>query len=308
MVNTYFKFCCIAQWRKYLFHYDEPLFRPPSEAESLIIQATIGCSYNKCLFCPMYKSKIFRAKSFDEISKEIDILSSFTETRRIFIADGDALTLQTALLVKIFTKLKNTFPKLRRISLYGNTGNILQKSDSELKQLSESGLSIIYLGLESGSNIILNKFIKGVSQKNHGDAVNRTQNCGINISATIITGLGGKEYWKEHIEQSAKLVNFSSPRYLSTLTLMIDPKLGERFTSSFESGFTPQDNTGILKEEKLLINLIDSKKRIIFRSNHASNILPLSGILPRDKERLLQEIDTALTKGTGIRPFRIRGQ
>jgi len=289
-----------------LIDYDEPLFRPPSEAESLIIQATLGCSYNKCTFCSMYKSKKYTEKSFETIASEIDFLSSFSETRRVFIADGDAFALKTDHLLKIFAKLKNTFPKLRRISLYGNTGNILQKSDSELKELSEGGLSIIYLGFESGSDIILNKINKGVSQKEHADAVNRVQNCRIDISATIITGLGGKELWKEHIEQSSELINLSSPKYLSTLSLMIDPGLKNVFIASFKSGFTPQTDTEILEEEKLLISLINTQKRIIFRSNHASNILPLSGILPRDKEKLIGQIDQALIDGSGIRPAWMR--
>lgn len=254
----------------------------------------------------MYKSKKYREKSCKSIAEEIDTLSSFSQTRRVFIADGDAFALKTDHLLKIFRKLKDTFPKLRRISLYGNTGNILQKSNSELIQLSECGLSIIYLGFESGSDLILNKVNKGVSQKEHAEAVNRTQNCGIDISATIITGLGGKEHWREHIEPSAELVNISSPKYLSTLSLMIDPGAKKRFTAPFEEGFTPQDDTGILYEEKLLISLINSPKRIIFRSNHASNILPLSGILPRDKEKLIGQIDKALVDGSGIRPAWMR--
>jgi len=289
-----------------LIDYDEPLFRPPSEAESLIIQATLGCSYNKCTFCSMYKSKKYTEKSFETIASEIDFLSSFSETKRVFIADGDAFALKTDQLLKIFAKLKDTFPKLRRISLYGNTGNIVQKSNSELKELSEGGLSIIYLGFESGSDKILNIINKGVSKKEHSDAVNKAQNCGIDISATIITGLGGKELWKEHIEQSAELVNLGSPKYLSTLSLMMEPEAIEKFKSGFKSGFTPQNDEGILQEEKLLINLINSPKRIIFRSNHASNVLPLSGILPRDKEKLIGQINQALNNGSGIRPAWIR--
>lgn len=254
----------------------------------------------------MYKNKKYRAKSFDDISKEINFLSAYTETRRVFIADGDALALETSLLLKIFKKLKDTFPKLRRISLYGNTGNILQKSDSELKKLSEGGLSIIYLGFESGSDKILNIINKGVSKIEHADAVNRAQNNGIDISATLITGLGGTDLWKEHIEQSAELVNLCSPKFLSTLSLMIDPNLRTRFTSSFESGFIPQKDTEILKEEKFLISLINTQKRIIFRSNHASNVLPLSGTLPGDKNKLIDQIDTAMNTGTGIRPSWMR--
>lgn len=290
-----------------MIYYDEPLFRPPSEAESLIIQATLGCSHNRCTFCSMYKTKKYKEKSFNKISKEIESLASYTSVRRVFIADGDALALETSLLLNIFKKLKETFPKLRRISLYGNTGNILNKSDSEMEQLSKEGLSIIYLGLESGSNLILNKINKGVLQKDHALAVQRARDCKIDVSATIITGLGGKEHWKEHIEQSAELINICSPKYLSTLTLMMDPDCIKKFTAPFESGFTPQNDTAILEEEKLLISLINSPNRIIFRSNHASNVLPLSGTLPRDKEKLLSQIDIALTKGTGIRPFGMRG-
>lgn len=289
-----------------MIYYDEPLFRPPSEAESLIIQATLGCSHNRCTFCSMYKTKKYKEKSFNKISKEIESLASYTSVRRVFIADGDALALDTTLLLNIFKKLKETFPKLRRISLYGNTGNILNKSDSEMEQLSKEGLSIIYLGLESGSNLILNKINKGVLQKDHALAVRRAGDCKIDVSATIITGLGGKELWKEHIEKSAELINICSPKYLSTLTLMMEPDCIKKFTKPFESGFTPQDDAAILEEEKLLISRIDSPKRIIFRSNHASNVLPLSGTLPRDKEKLLSQIDIALTKGTGIRPFNMR--
>ncbi|MCD6396163.1 MAG: radical SAM protein [Spirochaetaceae bacterium] len=289
-----------------MIHYDEPLFRPPSEAESLIIQATLGCSYNKCTFCSMYKSKKYTIKSYAAIAREIDYLSSYSETRRVFIADGDAFSLKTEMLIKIFSKLKDTFPKLRRISLYGNTLNILHKTDSELENLYKAGLSIIYLGLESGSDLILEKINKGVSEKDQESAVLRVQKCGIDISATIITGLGGKEHWKEHIIQSAELINMSTPKYLSTLSLMTDSESIKRVTTPFETGFTPQDNTGILEEEKLLISLIDSKKRIIFRSNHASNILPLSGRLPGDKEKLIEQINAALTTGKGIRPLWMR--
>ena len=290
-----------------MIHYEEPLFRPPSEAESIIIQATIGCSYNKCTFCSMYKSKKYREKNYQSIAEEIEILSSFSETRHVFIADGDALALKTDQLLKIFTKLKDTFPKLRRISIYGNTLNILSKTNLELESLAKAGLSIIYLGFESGSNFILKKINKGVSKEDQKKAVLRVQESGIDISATIITGLGGKEHWKEHIEQSSELINLSSPKYLSTLSLMIDPNIRAGFISPFESDFSLQDDSGILNEEKLLISLINSSKRIIFRSNHASNILPLSGILPRDKEKLITQIDHAIKDGSGIRPAWIRG-
>ena len=290
-----------------MIHYNKPLFRPPSEADSLIIQATLGCSHNKCTFCSMYKSKQYTEKSYEQVAGEIEDLSPYSDVRRVFIADGDALALDTALLLKIFRKLKDTFPKLRRISIYANTENILNKTDNELESLSRGGLSLIYLGLESGSNLILEKIKKGVSKEEHKLAVIRAQNCGLDVSATIITGLGGRELWKEHIEQSAVLVNLTAPKYLSTLSLMIDPNYMERFTSQFESGFTPQDDIGILQEEKLLICLINSSDRIIFRSNHASNVLALSGRLPGDKEKLIKQINQAVIDGSGIRPQWMRG-
>jgi len=253
----------------------------------------------------MYKSKNFRIRNFKDIEKEIDSLSSYSELRRVFIADGDALSIETPDLLDILKKLNDTFPKLRRISLYGNTRNILQKSESELNQLSESGLSIIYLGFETGSDKILNIINKGVSKQDQAKAVKRAQECGIDISVTLITGLGGKEFWKEHIEQSAELVNMTSPKYLSTLSLMLQPDAYIKFTTPFTS-FTPQDDIEILEEEKLLISLIDSPKRIIFRSNHASNVLPLSGTLPKDKNKLIDQIDNALNSRNQYYPGHLK--
>ena len=181
------------------------------------------------------------------------------------------------------------------------------KTDNELESLVRGGLSLIYLGFESGSDFILEKIRKGASKEEQRQAVVRAQNCGIDVSATIVTGLGGKELWKEHIGQSAELVNTTAPKYLSTLSLMIAPDCRERFISAFEAGFTLQDDKGMLEEERLLISLINSPNRIIFRSNHISNALALSGTLPRDKEKLITQIDQALKGESGIRPRWMRG-
>ena len=255
----------------------------------------------------MYKSKKYTEKSYDLIASEIDSLARYSETRRVFIADGDALGLNTPLLLKILEKLKFTFPKLRRISIYGNALNILKKTDQELESLSGAGLSLIYLGLESGSDLILGKIKKGVSKEEQELAITRAENCGLDVSATIVTGLGGKERWKEHIEQSADLVNTAAPKHLSTLSLMLPPDAHKRLMSVFENRFTPQDDAAMLEEAKLLISLINSKKRIIFRSNHASNTLALRGTLPRDKESLVNQIDLALASGSDLRPHWLRG-
>ena len=290
-----------------MISYNEPLYRPPSEAESLIIQATLGCSHNACTFCSMYKSKKYTERSFDDISADIDSMASYPEIRRVFLADGDALALDTESLIKIFSRLKDTFPKLRRISIYGNTGNILSKSDQELTSLHEAGLKIIYLGFETGSDLLLKKIAKGVTMKEHALASERIKASGMDLSATLINGLGGKELWKEHVLKSAELINLTAPKYLSTLSLIIPPECRKRFISPFENGFTEQDDRGMLEEEKLLIQNINTSERIIFRSNHASNALALSGTLPAANADLINKIDMAL-KGEGvIRPVWFRG-
>ncbi|MBI9101751.1 MAG: radical SAM protein [Spirochaetales bacterium] len=290
-----------------MIKYDEPLFRPPSEAESLIIQATLGCSHNQCTFCSMYKTKSYVERSFEDISADIESMASFSEVRRVFIADGDAMELDTSLLLKIIKKLKVTFPHLRRISIYANSGNILKKTDEELQSLKAGGLSLIYLGFESGSDFILKKVRKGASSEDHRMAVLRVMAAGIDVSATIVTGLGGKENWEEHIRESAELVNKTVPKFLSTLSLMITSDCRERFLSAFENGLTLRDDRGMLEEERLLISLIDTPKNIIFRSNHASNALALRGELPRDRSLLIEQIDQALNGDGKMRPDWMRG-
>ena len=287
--------------------YDEPLYRPPSEADSLIIQATLGCSHNRCTFCSMYKSKKYKKRSFEDIEKDIYAFSQYNDLRRIFLADGDALTLDTDYLIKIFRKLKSTFPRLRRISLYGNTGNVLNKKDKELRRLKEEGLSIVYLGFETGSDFLLEKINKGVGMKDHVSASNRLKSSGIDVSATLINGMGGREYWEDHVEKSAELINLTSPKYLSTLSLIIPPDCRKGFLKAFDNSFTEQNDIGMLEEEKNLLNLITTRERIIFRSNHASNALPLSGTLPAARTDLISKIESALSGNAFIRPLWLRG-
>ena len=287
--------------------YDEPLYRPPSEAESLILQATIGCSHNSCTFCTMYKSKRYRERSFEEIESEIDSLSMYSDLRRVFLGDGDALAMDTESLVRIFRKLKKTFPRLRRISLYGNTGNVTGKTDRELEILRSEGLSIVYLGFETGSDFLLERTGKGVTFNDHVSAANRLKEAGIDLSATLINGLGGREYWKDHVLKSTELVNLTAPKYLSTLSLIIPHDCRKRFMTGFDGVFTEQDDMGMLEEERLLISGIDTADRIIFRSNHASNALPLSGTLPDAGEDLIRKIDCALSGNSFIRPLWLRG-
>ena len=290
-----------------MIFYDEPLYRPPSEANSLIIQATLGCSHNRCTFCTMYKSKKYTERSLDDIFRDIESVSGYSGVRRAFLADGDAMALDTDTLLKITEKLNTVFPALQRISIYANPGNLLKKSEAELKSLSEAGITLLYLGVESGSDLILKKIQKGALRQHHAEAIGKAMASGIDVSATIITGLGGNELWREHIEQSALLVNEAPPTFLSTLSLMLLPESKELFTSAFEQGFTPRTDEGMLEEEKMLISMIDPGRDIIFRSNHASNALALRGTLPADRDRLVSKIDMALKGEVSTRPEWMRG-
>ncbi len=289
-----------------MIFYDEPLYRPPSEAGSLIFQVTLGCSHNRCTFCEMYKSKSFRVRPFEEIAAEIDAAAEWGSVKRVFLADGDALAADTDFLLKVLERLNSRIPGIRRISSYAGPSNLLKKQPAELEALRSAGLSLIYYGIESGSDLILKKISKGALYANHKEAMLKADAAGMEISATLVTGLGGREWWREHIEQSARLVSEAPPAFLSTLSLMMSPAAFSRYIAAFDE-FTPRDDSGMLEEEKLLIQLIDPPKNIIFRSNHASNALALRGTLPGDKNKICDKIETALNGELGIRPAWMRG-
>ena len=287
--------------------YDEPLYRPPSEADSLIIQATLGCSHNRCLFCDMYRSKSYVQRPFAGIAAEIDSVGDYIKPSRVFLADGDALSLDTDDLLRITEKLSDSFPALRRISIYASPGNIIKKSSKELESLAASGLTLLYLGIESGSDDILRRIDKGALFQQHKEAITKASSCGMDVSAMVITGLGGRGLWREHIEETARLITEAPPAFLSTLSLMLTPGTLQRFAAAFGGSFTQQDDTGMLEEVKLLIRLANPSRKIIFRSNHASNALTLRGLLPEDKQKLIERLETALCGDIEIRPNRMRG-
>lgn len=204
--------------------YIEPLFRPPSEAESYILQITYGCSHNKCRFCGMYRNKKFTIRAGEEIFEDIEKAGRiFPFTRRVFLADGDALVLNTDKLVKILEELNKTFPLLQRVGIYANTRGILDKSEEELGALRKLKLKIAYLGLESGSEKILKLVNKGFTAEEMTECVIKAQKCGIKMSVIILLGLGGYEYSKEHAKKTSKILNRMQPLYLSALTLMPVP-------------------------------------------------------------------------------------
>jgi radical SAM superfamily enzyme YgiQ (UPF0313 family) len=272
-------------------NYAYPLYRPPSEANSLIFQVTLGCSFNQCSYCDMYRTKTYSERSWDEIKKEIDITSkSYPATQRIFLADGDAINLSTERLVQILGYLYKKFPSLQRVSSYAMPRNLLQKKDIELITLRAAGLKMLYVGIESGSDIILKKITKGATYKTIVESCKKAKQNNYVLSCMIILGLGGKKYTFEHIEETAKIISEVSPDYVAALNLHLDDSLYNEFMTKFKEPFEFLDDLQILNELKLLISKINPSSPIIFRANHASNVYSIKGTLPFDKLKILELI------------------
>ncbi len=279
----------------YPLNYIEPVFRPPSEWKSLILQVTNGCSWNKCTFCDMYKDeqKRFQPKGIEEIEQELKFLfdNNYPVTR-VFLADGDALSLSMRRLREILELINKYFPNLQRISSYCLPRNLLNKSVSDLKELQEMGLKILYVGCETGDTQLLSLVEKGETFESSLNALQKIKAAGIKSSVMILNGLGGSKYSKQHALASAELMNQSQPEYLSTLILEF-PLGSERFEKGFNGDWKFLTKLGLSQEMKLLMENLNLNKTI-FRSDHASNHLVLKGILGRDKIRLSEEIDLAI--------------
>ena len=274
--------------------YEGSIWRPPSEARSLILQATIGCSNHTCTFCGSYKDKRFRIKPLDQFKADVYLVENYYKNvRRIFLADGDALVIKTQQLRDTLDFLYQEFPSLERVGVYASPQNLLQKSVDELVTLKEHGLGIIYLGVETGLNSLLTKVEKGVTREQMIAAGSKAVKSGIPLSVTIIIGLGGPELSKDHAKETASLLNKVTPDYTGALTLMVVE--GTPLYSQYKKGeFTLLTPGETLQEMYWLIESISC--RTIFRSNHASNYLPVGGDLPEDKKRLLQQIESAQEK------------
>lgn len=283
--------------------YEEPLYRPPSEANNLILQVTIGCRFNQCSFCSMYKQKQYRLKPINDIKHDIHIAQqALPDTSRIFLADGDAFNLKTEQLLEILSLLHQAFPKLTRVSCYATPANILSKSANELSLLRDNKLSLIYVGIETGDNILLKKITKGATQSSIIKSLKIANATKLKVSATIILGLGGAKYWQQHIKETVNLLNQAPLTYLSTLQLFLDESAVNEFNSKFSEPFSHQNDESILIELAELIKQLDPPKKLIFRSNHASNALALAGNLPKDRDRLLAEIYSVLQSPDKLKP------
>ena len=291
-----------------LIDYDMPLWRPPSEANSFILQATLGCSFNHCSFCSMYRTKPFAIRPLEQVHTEIRAMArAYPGVRRVFLADGDALAAPTDHLLAILAALRAAFPRLERASSYALPANLLKKSVEELTQLRESGLTLLYYGIETGSADLLKRITKGATPEAMITGLTKAKQAGLQVSATVILGLGGQTYWREHIDATADLVNQVELDYLSTLQLMIDPSIHDEFHRKFREPFQPQDDHALLAEQIRLIERLNPPAPLVFRSNHASNALALAGELPRDRERLLAQLQVALAGGVRLRPEWLRG-
>jgi radical SAM superfamily enzyme YgiQ (UPF0313 family) len=244
----------------------------------------------------MYKTKKYQEKSLEDIYKDINTLAqAYPTAHKIFLADGDALALPTDTLLSILVCLQQSFPKLRRVSTYASAQNLLEKSEQDLKLLSENMLNLIYYGIETGNDIVLKKITKGVNKATIIKSLNKVPK-EMKISATVILGIGGEKYTNEHIIDTADIINKTSVNYLSTLQLGIEEDVKDNFYKHFDD-FTPLNDYQVLNEQKKFLELIKPKNRIIFRSNHASNALHLAGTLPKDSSKLIEQLDDALSIG-----------
>lgn len=277
--------------------YHGTVIRPPSEADSYLLQITYGCSHNRCTFCGTYPDKPFQVRSSDEVLEDIAVASRrLNDVRRVFLCDGNAMVLDMARLSDVLDALNAAFPLLRRISIYANARDLLAKSQDELTTLRQKGLELIYLGLESGCDEVLRRVDKGSTAAEMVAGVTRAKSAGMRVSVIALLGLGGAELSDQHADGTAQVVNAMDPHYLSMLTLMLVP--GTPLHRQWQSGdFQLPEPETLLGELRRVIAGTEALSRCVFRTNHASNYVPLAGTLSRDKERLLATLDSALGRG-----------
>ena len=275
--------------------YEGMIYRPPSEAESLIVQITVGCSYNRCTFCSAYQGKSFRMKRFDEIKEDIDEVSLYgVKIPRIFLADGDALVLPQKDLVQIMSYLKEKLPRLERVGIYANARDILRKDLEELRELKDLGLGIVYLGLESGNAEVLKRIKKNATVEQLVRAAKRVKEAKILLSVTVILGLGGVEMSRTHAEDTGKVLSEMDPDFVGALSLIVVP--GTPIEREIETGrLVLPTPFGMIEELEGMIHHLQCT-HCFFASNHASNYLPLRVRMPEEKEEALKRIREVLKK------------
>ncbi len=287
--------------------YDYPLYRPPSEANSMIFQATLGCSFNKCSFCNMYRTKEYAERPFEEIKAEIDMAAKYyPDTHRVFLADGDAINLSNQRLVEILKYLYANFPNLERVSCYAMPKNLIQKTDDDLRELRKAGLGMLYVGIESGNDVVLRKVTKGATYRTILQACEKAKRHGFILSCMVILGLGGKRYTKDHVADTARILSQIAPDYVGALTLYLEDGIYEEFMTKFGEPFIPLDDMDVLDELECLISNFEPKLPVVFRANHASNVYSIKGTMPGDRDQMLTLVKNLKSHPEMLKPKFLR--
>ena len=267
--------------------YEGDIYRPPSEAYSLLVQVTIGCSHNKCTFCNMYKEKQFRVRKQEEVLEDLAwAREHYRRVERIFLCDGDALCLANRKLLVILDYIRQHFPECERVTTYGRATDVLRKTDEELRELREHGIEMVYLGAESGSQKVLEKINKGETREELIEGVQRLEAAGIKTSVTFISGLAGSDDWEEHAVETGRMIAEMNASYVSLLTLMLQPPapLLEDYRQGRFKLLTPEE---VLPDTCRMLQYAKPSKSCVFRSNHASNYVSLRGNLPEDNDSMI---------------------
>ncbi|TNE87109.1 MAG: radical SAM protein [Deltaproteobacteria bacterium] len=287
--------------------YEGDIYRPPSEADAYILQATIGCSWNACTYCAMYRDKRFRVRELSESLQDLNTVARLAKDRvtKVFVADGDALTMDLDHWLPILDAAREGLPRLKRVSCYAMARNVAAKSDAELRRLAEAGLTRLYIGPESGDEQVLKEIAKGDGFDLHVEAAQRAKAAGMEVSAIFLLGAGGVARSEAHAEGSARLATAMDPEFLAALTLTVVP--GTPLAKRVERDrFELPDTPGLLRELRTFVDLARPTDAL-FRTNHASNYLPIGGRLPADRERILAIVDAALDGKIPLRPESHRG-
>lgn len=287
--------------------YEGQMYRPPSEAYSYILQAAIGCSWNHCTYCAMYRDKEFRVRDLVDTLADIESAARTygDTTQKVFVADGDPLAMDLATWEPILLACREAFPRLRRVSTYATAMNLLEKTPEELARLAELGLTLLYIGPESGDDQTLRRIAKGANFADHAEGARKAHAAGMQLSTIFLLGAGGLERTEEHARASARLATAMDPRFTSLLTLTVIPGTPIARRQS-EGRFVLPDVKGLLREFRVFVAEAEPRDTI-FRTNHASNYLPLEGRLPRDRQRILAVLDRALSGEIPLRPEWSRG-
>jgi radical SAM superfamily enzyme YgiQ (UPF0313 family) len=290
-----------------MIQYDEPVIRPPSEADSLILQATLGCSHNRCAFCVTYQTKRYRQRPEQGLMAEIDWAARIKPAvRKVFLGDGDALSLSTDRLLRILAHLKKRLPALRRTAAYARPANFRRKSVEELQALRRAGLQFLYVGLESGEDEILRRIEKGVTADEMAHLCAKPHEAGIKLFVTVVLGLGGPSLSDRHARATAALLDRIKPRFAAALSLMLPPRQPTYAEAFGDPGWRLLAPDEFLIETRNLVDAIRSNG-IIFYTNHASNYVPVQGTLQKDKQKMLDKLDRAIEDPNRLRPDYLRG-